>query len=421
MNKIFTILVILFATLQLATAQPTGPEVTWVCNVGSSSDAKFTQDDKYIVAIDGGDIIIIDASNGQILRRNTVSPGFARRQVKLSKDDSLIYSCGDDGIIYINRFSDLQKSGEITRFRDTSGGHYGIEYFDIDINNSIIAISNGNKELIIYNYQKDSILYFSQGACNHINYFDNYQKLAVARSGQVQIYNMSTFKLIATTYSHTQGNYWVTNFDISPDNTKIVDCGNDGKIYIRDVQTGQLLEDVPYVTDGSIIWAVKYYKNGTNIIMGGDGKFGTAKLSIYDYINKKIFYKNNGKESTLELEISNTTNKFLICGMGEDYYHYCLIDGNLITSVISSIQGKDIIIYPNPVDSNIIIDLENNKINEKINFVISDLQGKLINSGKISSINNKIQIDVSQLQNGIYFLTLTIDNNFTTYKFIKGR
>ncbi|MGA2298332.1 MAG: T9SS type A sorting domain-containing protein, partial [FCB group bacterium] len=409
MKKLFVSFVFLLALFQFAHSQPTGPEVIWVCNVGSSSDAKFTQDDKYIVAIDGGDIIVIDAENGKILRRQLVSPNFARRQLKLSKDDSLIYTCGDDGSIYINRFSDLQKAGEITKFKDTSNIQKGINCFDIDENNSIIASTNQAGELNIYNYKKDLLLYNSKAAFWVIKFFDNYQKIAVANSGQVWIYGMNNFKLVASTYPHASGK-WVSNFDISPDNTRIVDCGNDGNVYICDVLTGKLIEEIPYFTDGSDILAVKYYKNGTNVIIGGSGIFGKAKLSIYDYINKNIFYKNNGKESILNIENSKNSNKFLIIGGDDNGYNYCLIDGDLITSIIEKVGEKDILIYPNPVDSFLIIDINKTEI-EKITYNITNLKGNLITSKTLTPIyleNNKLKIDVYSLQNGIYILTLLI-------------
>ncbi|MGA2296797.1 MAG: T9SS type A sorting domain-containing protein [FCB group bacterium] len=414
MKKVLTILVILFALWQFATAQPTGPEVKWVINV-ESSDAKFTQDDKYIVAIDGGDIIVIDAENGKILRRNLVSPNFIRRQVKLSKDDSLIYTCGDDGIIYINRFSDLQIVKEFRKVVDLYA-QAPIESFDISFKNNIMILSFGNPNMIFYDMTKDSILntittgYY----CRNIKFFDNDNKFIVSYGGNIKIYDTKTMQKIVETYPHAMNN-WVTSLDISPDNTKIVDCGNDGKVYICDVNTGTKLEEIPYSTGDPNINAVKYYKNGTNIIIGGDGD--PNKISIFDLNTKKIFYKNPGVATIINIELSKLNTDFLTIGGS-----YSLFDGNLITSVVSGNQGKDrIIILPNPIDSIILIELVNNKIKGQINFIISDIQGKIVKSGIIKSYTKNIQLDVSSLQNGVYFLILNTGNSSETYKFIKVR
>jgi hypothetical protein len=65
--------------------------------------------------------------------------------------------------------------------------------------------------------------------------------------------------------------------------------------------------------------------------------------------------------------------------------------------------------YPNPADSNVHISLKD--ANDTIeNLTITDILGKTIKS--IQNINTtEINVDVSNLTTGVYFVEITSDNN----------
>jgi hypothetical protein len=94
------------------------------------------------------------------------------------------------------------------------------------------------------------------------------------------------------------------------------------------------------------------------------------------------------------------------------------IVSNLETNNLSIARDADITIYPNPFEKNITV-----KSKEIIQSIqIRDIEGKLI---QITSINdkilnsNKIDLDLSELINGIYFIETSVGSNVTTYKVIK--
>jgi hypothetical protein len=95
-----------------------------------------------------------------------------------------------------------------------------------------------------------------------------------------------------------------------------------------------------------------------------------------------------------------------------------LADGTVVTLSntvgITEINKNDnIIIYPNPANDNINIDVKN--YNE---IIITDISGKVvINLDSASTQNNTI--DVSNLSNGIYFVTIKSDEQLITKKLIK--
>ena len=71
-------------------------------------------------------------------------------------------------------------------------------------------------------------------------------------------------------------------------------------------------------------------------------------------------------------------------------------------------------VYPNPTHQYLYVEgLQNDAKNASLQIV--DVQGKQINNVKI----NSNRVDVSQLSNGIYFATITINNQSQTLKFVK--
>lgn len=71
-------------------------------------------------------------------------------------------------------------------------------------------------------------------------------------------------------------------------------------------------------------------------------------------------------------------------------------------------------VYPNPTHQYLYVEgLQNDTKNASLQIV--DVQGKQVNNAKF----NSNRVDVSQLSNGIYFATITINNQSQTLKFVK--
>lgn len=84
------------------------------------------------------------------------------------------------------------------------------------------------------------------------------------------------------------------------------------------------------------------------------------------------------------------------------------------TLSINDTELSSVNIYPNP--ANDIITLERNLLNEAIQLHLTDVLGKEIKTGKLT--NTKAAIDVSNVQEGIYFLILQTSNATATKKII---
>ena len=78
----------------------------------------------------------------------------------------------------------------------------------------------------------------------------------------------------------------------------------------------------------------------------------------------------------------------------------------------------DFIAYPNPTSSNIILSIRDFS-NEKLNYQLYDISGKLLKSNKVNAINTTI--DMSELPISNYILNITNDSSIIkSFKIIKG-
>ena len=97
---------------------------------------------------------------------------------------------------------------------------------------------------------------------------------------------------------------------------------------------------------------------------------------------------------------------------------YYLDDLNLssTTSLVQDINDSEVInVYPQPAIDNLNIDikLSNNDVNR---LDIYDIQGKVLLSTVVNQNSNSINLDVSELNSGIYFVKVQSKNNLYTKK-----
>jgi len=95
-------------------------------------------------------------------------------------------------------------------------------------------------------------------------------------------------------------------------------------------------------------------------------------------------------------------------------------DGRLVKMTISSSIDPETVsqlaVYPNPATDNLTIEFPVFGINDKT-IEILDLNGKIVATTNFSSF--KVNMDISGLSNGVYFLRLSCEEGLITKKFIK--
>ena len=76
-------------------------------------------------------------------------------------------------------------------------------------------------------------------------------------------------------------------------------------------------------------------------------------------------------------------------------------------------------IYPNPTDDKLIVELKDNYKVDKVEFI--DFNGKMIIPNKVEKNQNILDINVSNLNNGIYLLNISTDKELNKVKVIIER
>jgi len=92
-------------------------------------------------------------------------------------------------------------------------------------------------------------------------------------------------------------------------------------------------------------------------------------------------------------------------------------DINWIATAVSEISNLSLKMYPNPSTDRVFIEMDEISGSE-IQVSIIDITGKLMYQ-EVRPINNKIEINIQNLNNGIYFIDLRTNNKQQILKLIK--
>jgi len=78
-------------------------------------------------------------------------------------------------------------------------------------------------------------------------------------------------------------------------------------------------------------------------------------------------------------------------------------------------------LLPNPAEDHIVIQLELDQIIEGLFVQIMDAQGRIVQNVDLSSdLSNQMELNINELESGIYFVNLISDIGFvTSKKFVK--
>lgn len=196
--------------------------------------------------------------------------------------------------------------------------------------------------------------------------------------------------------------------------------------------------------DGEILWENRYHrnidsgeasydiklKNGFIYVGGQSSRNGIG--SDHDFVVLKM-NANNGQETTIyrynnndnyddciySLEVLDTDEVVLTGLSGVEFGS----NVNLITQKLSGVTGtlsipekeQDLIIlFPNPLKSNGVLTIKNNRFTE---YKILSISGKIISKGKLTSKKNS-EIYLGNLSSGIYLFALESAKEFITKKLI---
>ena len=152
------------------------------------------------------------------------------------------------------------------------------------------------------------------------------------------------------------------------------------------------------------------------------GLFGTSSLKGENTVWEQIASDVIGS-TIVEYITYRAVDGLLVIGTyGNGIYQTNITSiGNVLSTKEKEISEEDIFLFPNPVNDEL-----NIQFNLKRQFFVKgsvyDALGRQVmkikqNQGIIG--NNKITLDLTRLENGIYFVTLNINNNTITKQIIK--
>lgn len=167
-----------------------------------------------------------------------------------------------------------------------------------------------------------------------------------------------------------------------------------------------------------VIQDIKIAKaNINNLIIRMDDSYILYELND-DYNTKGVFnlisnqiLNNNLKPIGSPFRYADST---IIIAAGTGFFCGNIYDW--ITGIKDNSTNEDTVIYPNPADNTITVTIPEQYYSG--NWNISDLTGKTIKKGVIL-LQNRLQIDISQLLPQTYYLTIRKENNSKTFSIVK--
>ena len=186
-------------------------------------------------------------------------------------------------------------------------------------------------------------------------------------------------------------------------------------------------------TNGTLLWNTVYdavssvdeipffvttNSSGEPIVIGKGGPTASSSMATVQMVILK--YSNTGVQqwistpniyggSGVYCKIANDQSLFAISEHNMSVYHY-----NPTSLSNSEVLKKEILVAPNPFSDKITLQLEENEITTA---TIYDVTGKLLLETTVANTNN--ELDLSNLNSGIYFCQLKSDKSQKTIKLIK--
>ena len=228
----------------------------------------------------------------------------------------------------------------------------------------------------------------------------------------VLLYDLWTLDYICKLGTHNDD---ITDLSFSPDGKYLASSSLDGTVKVWDVDERSLKETIIHSPVGTISLNVKFSPNGNKIITSGGGGLDFI-TKIWDSNTFNLIHQYPtpfGSAGGLDVSIDS---------------NYIAIGNAHVISILKAhwdisglVEPKEEIgiLYPNPVGTIITVPNEKELQIKQINIINSiGKQIKTILSP--ISILNKVNIDISELDTGAYYLIVEYPKLVKTYKFIKN-
>jgi WD40 repeat protein len=204
--------------------------------------------------------------------------------------------------------------------------------------------------------------------------------------------------------------------EISPNGKYLAAGAANGNIYVYDIIDKTLLKTLSHSNMQIGFLQLKFTPNsGFLVSSGGGGSTLTPGLTKIWSLNnyQQIYQYNHGTHYCID--ISSDSLFIAIC---RSYQIQLLNTHWTSTGIQDPPYGTYQLIYPNPSNDNITIHIKPGIFPSEIN--LTDINGIIVNKIiNIQASNDNVNIDISSLPNGTYFITVVYPNQKINYKFQK--
>jgi len=175
-----------------------------------------------------------------------------------------------------------------------------------------------------------------------------------------------------------------------------------------------IIQDTVYVSNIDTIYCSASYNSTSSYLHSSGGIFHTTYYSCNSAIPSNyytLFFNDDSLKMIYDDMIQPPPDPHY------SFHFYGKRISNKIVSINEIINKEQILIYPNPVEGMFYIECK--MLHEDVQIIITDILGKEIKN-EIVQINEKGQVDVSHLKEGIYFVRIQMAaKNFNKIILIK--
>ena len=392
---------------------------------GSFGDPKegcFTPDSKHLVATSGELIWVFDVLTGDSLRTmNNFDMGIGN--LALSPDGKTIVTSGNStgpgkGEVRFWNFETgafIRQFTEFEEITNTPGHGVGdLEYSKDGSYLFVLTRTVDGKHTFVWDIHKaEFIKIIDDGiSAEHLAISPDGKFFAIGTLSDksVYLYSTETWSMIKKLGNHSQV---LNDVEFSPDSKMIASCGEDGLVYIWDVNTQKLVRTIEYEKHLSLT-RIRFTSDSEYILVTGVTN------------NLPTFWSVSSGEKYYEINLPNAGGSVSTLSKNDDFLWGTLVmfSLDLTPSLVKNNETTpEIDILPNPGYNEIKILINDHTYNVNLKLKITNIDGTIVKELILENniYTNEYTVNISDLVSGTYMVIIETSKERYSKKLVINR